>query len=82
MRDGIALDGYPLMKLTGFHYLIYDTPSLKTERLRASLLREGATVRVTSSIITAFAQLDERCVDAAFVAYRSDPATRSLCFAA
>ncbi len=67
------------MKLLGLHYLIYDTPSIKTERLKACLVREGATVCVTSSVITAFEKLEERRVDTVFVAYRADTATRSLC---
>ncbi len=67
------------MKLSGSRYLIYDTPSPRTDRLRSSLVREGATVRVTNSIMVAMqAALGEE-IDTVFVAYRADTATQMLC---
>jgi hypothetical protein len=67
------------MKLSGRHYLVYDAASPSTDRLKASLVREGATVHVTSSILVAQRYVDERSIDAAFVPFRGDAATASLC---
>jgi hypothetical protein len=76
----IAVDGYPLMnKLSGLHFLVYDVPSIKTKRLKASLKGEGATVHVTASIISAMHQLASGRVHTAFVSYRANPMTSSLC---
>jgi hypothetical protein len=67
------------MKLSGSRILIYDSHSNKTERLKASLVREGATVHVTGSVVAALQLAEEMGVHTAFVPFRADPATRMLC---
>ena len=75
----IALDGYPRMMLSGYQFLIYDSHSVRTERLKESLMREGATVHVTGSIFTALKLSEELDVHTVFVPFRADPATQLLC---
>lgn len=65
--------------LSGLHFLIYDTHSARTERLKASLMREGATVHVTGSILAALQLAEELDVHTVFVPFRADPATQLLC---
>ena len=65
--------------LSGLHFLIYDTFSFRTERLKASLMREGATVHVTGSIFAALKLAEELAVRTVFVPFRADPATHLLC---
>jgi hypothetical protein len=67
------------MKLFGSHFLVFDSTSLRTQHLKARLVREGARVSVTNSVILAITLLQDGGVQAAFVPYRSDAGTRTLC---
>ena len=66
------------MMLSGYHFLIYDTYSSRTERLKASLVREGAIVHVTGSIFVVLQLAEELHVHTVFVLFRADPATQLL----
>jgi hypothetical protein len=66
------------MKLSGSHCLIFDSYTTRTKHLKARLIREGASVSLTHSILVALQHVECRKLDAVFIPYRSDAGTRKL----